>query len=252
MADDFERRLADSLRYGAAQAQPADVTVTVPRAGWRGRFERRLADSLRYGAAQARPGADPAVPGRRRAGHRPPGPRSARPGGSSASPPGRPARRPLAVALAGIVAVLVIALPAVVRQQRLPGAPVPTPTVAGGTGHPGTVAPSLLPWRLDAGLFDGSDGSAPLGREATPDGDPVYLIVRVAPQHADGKTYLQQYRNGRWVRLGPHNTDLTSRVVYALRPPPAGVDLTYRVFVPAAGDHADAYSVPIVLHGLSG
>jgi len=238
--DDFERRLADSLQYGAVQAGPVDAAADLPvavagrRPGWRWLFERRLAESLRYGASKARP-----VPGR---------PVEAPPRAGRRRPP-----RGLVVVLAGLVAVLVIALPAVLLADHQRGQPRAVPTGRGGTAStlaPGGPRVAPPPWQLDAGLYGSRDGTQPLGREVTmPRGGVTYLIVRVTPAHVDGKTYLQRrLTDGSWLRLGPHNTYPDSRVIYALRPPPTGTSAAYRVYVPAALGHGDTYSAPVVLH----
>jgi hypothetical protein len=214
MSTDFEARLAESLRYGAELTR-AEEAERVAEA------VLRTADPMRVVHQRRQPRG--------------------------------------ALVMAAVLAALVVTAPAVLltRDRAVPvtgslpaGSGGPGGGSGGGSGGTGTASPPVIPWQLTGGLYADYAATQPRGREATIEpGGWLYLVVGVSPGHPDGKTYLQVWRSGAWVQLGPHNTDQDSRVGYRLRAPAGGEYATYRVYVPAGPTHAAAYSPQVIVHG---
>lgn len=241
MMTDFEQRLRDSLRAGAAQARPAQLS---PVRGWPApscwtRFERRLRDSLRYGAAKVDSAKATKASGAAIG--------SARPGPAA---PSRQ-RRGLVVVLAAAMVVLVTAAPVVWQVWRsalVRSSPIPLTAPL--------TAPADPAWQVTVGLTGtlAAATAGPLPGDSTISaraGSYAYLVIRVTPSHPDGKTYLEQWLGGGWVRRGAHNTDQSSREVLAVRAPAAGLTASYRLYVPAASGHRGAYSTPVQVRAAS-
>jgi hypothetical protein len=201
-------------------------------------FEGRLVASMRYGAEQARPGGDPMTVIHDRADQR--------------------RHRGQVAVLAGLMSLFAIALPGVLfaasrtaTPEPAISRPAPFAGPAGGVVDPAATGVRAGPvWQLVAGLFHDHGGAHPVrALEVTVQaGGYAFLIVVVEPRHPGGKTYLQQLTASGWVKLGPHELDVHSRVAYLLRPPAGLADVTYRVFVPAAAGQREAYSVPVTVH----
>ena len=249
MSADFERRLANSLRYGASQVRPAADPL-------RAADQLRAADPPhgedRLRAADPLRGVDPLpVIGIR---------------GLHGAGRDRARRRSLAVAAAALLAVFVVATPMLVhgRHDRgratgfvgggLPASgsggvrsatPLSTARAAGATVQ-GTAQPV---WRLTSGLYRDHHGVHPVRADevTVSPGGWAYLIVTVAPSNPDGKTYLQARMFGTWITLGPHELEQDSRVTYLLWPPTDAAFVTYRVYVPPARGFGAAYSTPVTV-----
>jgi hypothetical protein len=194
-------------------------------------FERRLVESLRYGAGQVTPVAEPLVVERDK----------------GRSEPRRAPRRSLVVVAVGLLALLVLSVPAAVRGRQQVGSglgPIGQYAVGQEAGHP------LPPWQLSAGLYRDHGGVHPIhASEVTVGpGGFAYLIATVAPANPDGKTYLQAWQpGGGWVVLGPHELDGISQVAYLLWPRGSASEVTYRVYVPGSGQYGDAFSAPVTV-----
>jgi hypothetical protein len=207
---EFERWLRESLRHVASKAEP-------PETG----FDVLLSDPDSGG--EIRTGLPDAA-------HRYPPPRR--------ELRQRPRRRWIVEGLgvAAVLAVIAVVLVStmIVRHDR----PRRQPGLAGPT------------WAVSVGVIQGA-GAPRYGPAFTvPARRPVVLEVTVAPRHPNGKTYLERsIEGGAWVRIGPHNTDGTSREWLRVTAPMPGQRVAYRVNVVAAAGHGSSWSDPVVFTG---
>lgn len=99
-------------------------------------------------------------------------------------------------------------------------------------GAPGVFGSKATPRTL---LVRPDVTAALTGTRTTP-GEPVGLMVHVAPRHAGHPVVLQQYRAGSWEGVSRHTLDDYSRAAWRITPQRTGT-LKFRVLSPGHADH---------------